>query len=131
MAGAYLLYANGTHPKPYALRPTPYPLRPTPYALRPKPKPNQVRTYVNGTLYSVLVRASLKARAQELGLAEALDALIEQSDETFARQISYILEQLSAPPAEDGDQAQSGDALTLTLTPDPDPDPDADHSPWF
>ena len=48
----------------------------------------QVRTYVNGTLYSVLVRASLKARAQELGLAQSLDALIEHSDETFARQIS-------------------------------------------
>ena len=43
------------------------------------------------------------------GLAQSLDALIEHSDETFARQISYILEQLSAPPAEDGDQAQSGD----------------------
>jgi hypothetical protein len=31
-----------------------------------------VRTYVNGTLYSVLVRASLKERAQELGLADSL-----------------------------------------------------------
>ena len=48
----------------------------------------QVRTYVNGTLYSVLVRASLKARAQELGLAQSLDALIEHSDETFARQVT-------------------------------------------
>ena len=68
----------------------------------------QVRTYVNGTLYSVLVRASLKERAQELGLAESLDALIEHSDETFARQISYILEQLAAPPAAEEDDAQSG-----------------------
>ena len=29
---------------------------------------SQVRTYVNGTLYSILVRASLKERAREIGL---------------------------------------------------------------
>ena len=31
----------------------------------------QVRTYVNGTLYSVLVKASLKARAEEIGLPDS------------------------------------------------------------
>ena len=54
----------------------------------------QVRTYVNGTLYSVLVKASLKARAEEIGLPDSLKLLIEHSDETFARQINYILEQI-------------------------------------
>merc|ERR1719291_234678 len=53
----------------------------------------QVRTYVNGTLYSVLVRGSLKERAHEIGLADSLRALIEHSDETLGRQINYILEQ--------------------------------------
>ena len=60
----------------------------------------QVRTYVNGTLYSVLTRAPLKARAEEIGLPDSLRALIEHSDETFARQINYILEQVrhAQPP---------------------------------
>ena len=67
----------------------------------------QVRTYVNGTLYSILVRASLKERAQELGLSDSLGALIEHSDETFARQIRYILDQLAAPPVAEDEEAPS------------------------
>ena len=47
----------------------------------------QVRTYVNGTLYSILVRAPLKERAHEIGLPDSLRLLIEHSDETFARQV--------------------------------------------
>ena len=61
----------------------------------------QVRTYVNGTLYSVLVRAALKERAHEIGLPDSLRALIEHSDETLARQINYILEQLESPPPDE------------------------------
>ena len=67
----------------------------------------QVRTYVNGTLYSILVRAALKERAQELGLSDSLGALIEHSDETFARQIRYILDQLAAPPVAEDEEAPS------------------------
>mmetsp|Transcript_26958 Transcript_26958/g.80341 ORF Transcript_26958/g.80341 Transcript_26958/m.80341 type:complete len:270 (+) Transcript_26958:153-962(+) len=62
----------------------------------------QVRTYVNGTLYSILVRSSLKEHAAEIGLPDSLRALIEHSDDTLARQINYILEQLESPPADDG-----------------------------
>merc|ERR1719231_911922 len=68
----------------------------------------QVRTYVNGTLYSILVRGSLKQRADEIGLADSLRALIEHSDETFARQINYILEQIEKEAA-DEDEAMSDD----------------------
>ncbi len=69
----------------------------------------QVRTYVNGTLYSILVRAPLKEKAREIGLPESLEALIEHSDGTLARQINYILEQLEAPPVEDDGNASEAD----------------------
>ncbi|KAL1523500.1 hypothetical protein AB1Y20_018438 [Prymnesium parvum] len=68
----------------------------------------QVRTYVNGTLYSILVSTPLKERAQEIGLADSLRALIEHSDETFARQINYILERLESLPAE-GEAVSDGE----------------------
>merc|ERR1719421_1385380 len=61
----------------------------------------QVRTYVNGTLYSILVKESLKARAEEIGLPDSLKLLIEHSDETFARQINYILEQIDKDATDD------------------------------
>lgn len=40
-----------------------------------------VRTHVNGTLYSILTRATLKLQAQELGMQNMLHYLLEQSDE--------------------------------------------------
>ena len=52
----------------------------------------QVRTYVNGTLYSIFTRKKLREEAKELGMPEVLQYLMEQSDEQFKRQIQYILE---------------------------------------
>ena len=52
----------------------------------------QVRTYVNGTLYSIFTRKKLREEAKELGMPEVLQYLMEQSDEQFRRQIQYILE---------------------------------------
>ena len=49
----------------------------------------------------MLVRAALKDRAHEIGLPDSLRALIEHSDETLARQINYILEQLESPPPDE------------------------------
>jgi LisH domain-containing protein ARMC9 len=40
-----------------------------------------VRTHVNGTLYSILTRPSLKAQAHDLGMPRLLEYLLEQSDE--------------------------------------------------
>jgi hypothetical protein len=47
----------------------------------------QVRTYVNGTLYSILTRSKLKERALRLGMDEALRYLMAESDDHFKRQI--------------------------------------------
>jgi len=54
----------------------------------------QVRTYVNGTLYSILTRPSLRDQAQEVGLEDILKALEPRCEEQFARQIRYIIQQL-------------------------------------
>ena len=63
----------------------------------------QVRTYVNGTLYSVFTREKLKEEAKELGMKDALGYLISKSDEQFRRQIQYILEQLNSAAHGEGD----------------------------
>ena len=57
---------------------------------------HQVRTYVNGTLYSILTRPSLKDQALEMGMDEMLRRLMTHSDDEFKRQIEYILNQLKA-----------------------------------
>lgn len=65
----------------------------------------QVRTYINGTLYSIFTRKKLREEAKELGMPEVLQYLMEQSDEQFKRQIQYILEQLNY----NNDGLQDGD----------------------
>jgi len=45
----------------------------------------QVRTYVNGTLYSVFTRKRMREEAKELGMHEVLRYLLDQSDEQFRR----------------------------------------------
>lgn len=54
-----------------------------------------VRTHVNGTLYSILTRKSLKHQARALGMIEMLTILMEHSDEQLKKQIQYILNQLN------------------------------------
>jgi hypothetical protein len=41
----------------------------------------QVRTYVNGTLYSIFTRAKLREEAKELGMPDLLQVLMNQSDD--------------------------------------------------
>ena len=55
-----------------------------------------MRTYINGTLYSVFTRKKLREEAKELGINESLRYLMDQSDEQFKRQIQYILDQLNS-----------------------------------
>uniref|UniRef100_A0A061SGW0 Lish domain-containing protein armc9-like n=1 Tax=Tetraselmis sp. GSL018 TaxID=582737 RepID=A0A061SGW0_9CHLO len=63
----------------------------------------QVRTYVNGTLYSVLQRQAIRETAQARGLGDFLQMVAANSDEVFARQIRYIQLQLgSTAPDTDG-----------------------------
>lgn len=53
-----------------------------------------IRTYVNGTMYSLFSRPSLRALALEMGFEERLRALTESSDEAFAKRYEYVLAQL-------------------------------------
>ena len=45
----------------------------------------QVRTHVNGTLYSILERQSLKQQANEIGLMHILNYLMSSQDEQMQR----------------------------------------------
>ena len=47
----------------------------------------QVRTYVNGTLYSIFTRKKLREKAKELAMPEVLQYLMNQVDDQFKRQI--------------------------------------------
>ncbi len=73
----------------------------------------QVRTYVNGTLYSILTCAGLKERAMAMGMDEILHQLMETQythpDDQFRRQIQYILEQLHATPVDDANSDDEED----------------------
>lgn len=73
-----------------------------------------MRTYVNGTLYSIFTRKKLREEAKELGMPEVLQYLMEQSDEQFKRQIQYILEQLNSniDAQQDGDTKDGAKSIT-------------------
>ena len=71
----------------------------------------QVRTYVNGTLYSIFTRAKIREEANALGMRTFLEHLMEQSDEQFRRQIQYILEQLNSNNDGDGDNKDGAQSI--------------------
>jgi len=80
----------------------------------------QVRTYVNGTLYSIFTRKKLRDEAKSLGMPEVLEYLMNQSDDQFKRQIQYILEQLN------NDEDKEGDSGSLNANDDEDLEDDED-----
>ena len=53
-----------------------------------------LRTYINGTLYSIFTRQSLKQKALKMGFDKILRNLHDNSEEAFKKQIFFILEQL-------------------------------------
>lgn len=53
----------------------------------------QVRTFVNGILFSILTRKPIKEAAAEINLLENLKELQKDLDERFQRQIDFIIEQ--------------------------------------
>mmetsp|Transcript_85867 Transcript_85867/g.277262 ORF Transcript_85867/g.277262 Transcript_85867/m.277262 type:complete len:682 (+) Transcript_85867:52-2097(+) len=77
----------------------------------------QIRTHINGTLYSLLTVPSFRAQARRAGLEQILKSIHAQAaslgDEISRRQIEYLLEQLSPPEAEAtaaaADGAESGE----------------------
>lgn len=68
---------------------------------------SQVRTYVNGTLYSIFTRKKLREEAKSLGMKEMLQYLMSQSGEQLQRQIVYILEQLNQTDSAEVEEIQS------------------------
>lgn len=61
----------------------------------------QVRAYINGTLYSLLSHVPIRAQARAIGLADILQALLRTvQEEQFARQLQFILQQLDSQEAE-------------------------------
>jgi hypothetical protein len=86
-----------------------------------------VRTYVNGTLYSIFTRKKLREEAKELGMPEVLQYLMEQSDEQFKRQIQYILEQLNSNNDQsDGDNKDGAKSINANEGEDDIDDEDED-----
>jgi hypothetical protein len=52
----------------------------------------QVRTFVNGMLYSLFSRHSIRQQAHAMGMDEILKYLMQNSDERFMKQIVYIID---------------------------------------
>lgn len=71
----------------------------------------QVRTYINGTLYSLLTRPVLKEQAKALGMPEMLKYLLAHSEDQLARQVKYIIDQLESDQVEELVSDDNEDAL--------------------
>jgi hypothetical protein len=56
----------------------------------------QVRTCINGTLYSLLKRKKMKLEAKKLGLEKMLNSQLQNPNEQMKKQIQYILEELNS-----------------------------------
>jgi len=74
----------------------------------------QIRTHINGTLYSLLSVATFRARAKNAGLEGVLRSIHSQAtslgDEISMRQIEYLLEQLNPQdPGQDGTESGEED----------------------
>lgn len=61
----------------------------------------QVRSFVSGTLYSILTRPSVKQQALKMGLEPLLKDLIRNSPDELQKNYTYILTQLQTAGAED------------------------------
>ncbi|GLI60240.1 hypothetical protein VaNZ11_002329 [Volvox africanus] len=78
---------------------------------------DQVHTYINGTLYSIFSRASIREAALARGTPELLERVAQSGRPPFAAQCQYILRQLYMPDlsdpeldASEDDTAPDGDA---------------------
>ena len=70
----------------------------------------QVRTYINGTLYSIFQRPAIREQGRAMGLGEFLDLVRSQSDGTvFAKQVDYVIAQLNV---EDAAEDANADAMS-------------------
>ncbi|CAD8158225.1 unnamed protein product [Paramecium octaurelia] len=66
---------------------------------------DQIRTFTNGTFYSMFSRRDLREYAYELNIPQELPKLLSISDDRFKKQIQYMIEQLESND-DDYDQSQ-------------------------
>ncbi|CAD8159029.1 unnamed protein product [Paramecium pentaurelia] len=66
---------------------------------------DQIRTFTNGTFYSMFSRRDLREYAYQLNIPQELPKLLSISDERFKKQIQYMIEQLENDD-DDYDQSQ-------------------------
>merc|ERR550537_587488 len=70
----------------------------------------QVRTHVNGTLYSLLSRYQIQQEAHALGLKDAIEAsLAVTQDKLYRKQLEYLLAQLGQAVQRQGERDHSSD----------------------
>jgi hypothetical protein len=85
----------------------------------------EVRSYVNGTLYSILAIPQIREEARAMGMEEILAALVQSSEAGLASQLEYIIKQLksdevsddivSDDEADDDDDEEDPEALDIEL----------------
>lgn len=56
----------------------------------------QVKTYVNGALYSLLSDRGMREKGQALGLEEQLKYMQQSSDAQLAKQVEFVIDRLSS-----------------------------------
>jgi hypothetical protein len=61
----------------------------------------EVRSYVNGTLYSILAIPQIREEARAMGMEEILAALVQSSEAGLASQLEYIIKQLKSDEVSD------------------------------
>ena len=86
----------------------------------------QFRTYVNGTLYSLLSRRKLRQRARELGLVATLQSARVGVDQRVQQQFDYILRLLAANDDSDAQPASLANEDSAALSED-DEDDEQEH----
>ncbi|KAM3132425.1 LisH domain-containing protein armc9 [Paramecium bursaria] len=57
---------------------------------------DQIKTFTNGTFYSMFSRRELRDFAFELGIPQKLPDLLKNADERFKKQIEYMIKQLQS-----------------------------------
>lgn len=71
----------------------------------------QVKTYINGTLYSLLTRPVIKEQAKEYGMEEMIQHMLGTADEQIEKQLRYILSQLQSEETEECLSDNNEDAM--------------------
>nr|KAJ3422468.1 LisH domain-containing protein armc9 [Polyrhizophydium stewartii] len=75
----------------------------------------QVKTYVNGALYSLLSEPAIREQARAIGMEEQLKYLRQVSDEQLVKQIDFVIEKLTSEEdvsdtvSEDGEEDDTVD----------------------